>query len=103
MLSDKLTRIYKMLEGIFLSTELIICRHHKFYIITITAYCLGLPYVELLFKKHLCGHIKVEATDIRKYAFLESSPVTPDSVKKVIMLYCKHVLTQVASKGDCVL
>ena len=53
------------------------------YASAITAYWLGLPHVELLFKKHFCDHIKAFATDIRKYTHLEHSPVTPDSVKEV--------------------
>ena len=80
---------------VYLYLYTVICSHHNFHIIgTITAYWLVLPYIVLLFKKRRCGRIKVEVTDIQKYTFLESSPITPDSVKEVIMsdvLYCMHV------------
>ena len=39
--------------------------------------------VELLFMKHDCECVVVEATDIHNYTGLERNPVIPDAVAKV--------------------
>ena len=49
--------------------------------------CACAHYLELLFKKHNCGCVKVEVTDLQRYTDVEDSPITPDAARKVKVIY----------------